>query len=227
MGRSRVKGSLKRAVYDHPGEILTDSARMRERRGRWAEAFGDPAPLHLEVGMGRGRFLAELAARDEPVNYVGVEVKPDRCVTAREKIRRKAVRPFALLNAAVEILPQVFAPGEVARIYLNFPDPWPAFPYRGRRLFGEAFLRLYQGLLPVGGELWFRSDQAACYEELLDSQPARLVLREHGRDFHSSGDPFTIFQSEYERRYRAAGATIHHARLIKTGRGIEEIRSGC
>jgi len=227
VGRSRVKGSLKRAVYDHPGEILTDSGEMRQRRGRWAESFGEAAPLHLEVGMGRGRFLAELAARDEPVSYVGVEIKPDRCVTALEKIRRRARRPFVVLNAAVEILPQLFLPGEVQRIYLNFPDPWPAYMYRGRRLFNTAFLRLYQGLLPVGGELWFRSDQAACYEELLASLPPRLRVEEHGCDYHAGGHEFTIFQTEYERRYRAAGATIHHARLVKTGSGILEIRAGC
>ncbi len=227
MGRSRIKGSLKRAVYDHPGEILTDSREMRERCGRWAEGFGEAAPLHLEVGMGRGRFLAELAAREDRIHYVGVEVKPDRCVTAREKIRRKARRPFTLLNAAVEILPQLFAPGEVQRIYLNFPDPWPSYMYRGRRLFGEAFLRIYQGLLPEGGELWFRSDQESCYEELLLSLPRRLRVLDHGRDYHSTGDEFTIFQSEYERRYRAAGATIHFARLVKTGTGIVESRAGC
>jgi len=227
VGRSRVKGSLKRAVFDHPGEILTDSAAMRALRGRWAECLGGAAPLHLEVGMGRGRFLAELAAREDPVHYVGLELKPDRCVTAREKILKRAQRPFVLLNAAAEILPQLFEPGEVERIYLNFPDPWPSFVYRGRRLFGEGFLRVYQGLLPVGGELWFRSDQPAAWEELLASLPGRLRVCEQGRDYHATDHAYRAFQTEYERRYRAAGAPICHARLIKTGPGIHEVRSGC
>ena len=193
MGRSRVKGSLKRAVFDHPGEILTDSAAMRALRGNWAESLGGAAPLHLEVGMGRGRFLAELAAREDPVPYVGLQLKPDRSATAREKILKPARRPFVLLNAAAEILPQLFAPGEVERIYLNFPDPWPSFVYRGRRLFGEGSLRV-------------------C---------------EQGRDYHATDHAYRAFQTEYERRYRAAGAPICHARLIKTGPGVHEIRSGC
>lgn len=227
MGRSRVKGSLKRAVLDYPGEILTDSAQMRARRGRWTQAFGDDAPIHLEVGMGRGRFLAELAAREERVNYAGVELKPDRCVTARAKLLKKARRPFVVLNAAVEILPQLFAPGELARIYLNFPDPWPPWVYRGRRMFGEALLRVYQSLLAEGGELWFRSDQPACYEELVASLPRHLTLTGHGRDLHACPDGFSIFQSEYERRYLAAGATIHFARLVKRTTRIELLRAGC
>lgn len=227
MGRSRVKGHLKRAVLDYPGEILTESARMRERRGRWAEVFGDEAPIHLELGMGRGRFLAELAARDERVNYAGVELKPDRCVTARAKLLKRAHRPFVVLNAAGEILPQIFAPGELARIYLNFPDPWPAYVYRGRRMFGEAFLRVFQGLLAEGGELWFRSDQPACFAELADSLPRHLRLIAQGPDLHALDDAFNIFKTEYERRYLAAGATIHFARLMKCTTRIGWIRAGC
>ncbi|MDP2360299.1 MAG: hypothetical protein Q8O14_06050 [bacterium] len=225
MGRSRVKGSLKRAVHDHPGEILTSSAAMRERRGRWAEALGEGAPLHLEVGMGRGRFLAELAARPEPVNYLGLELKPDRCVTARQKLLKQTRRPFTLLNAAAEILPQIFAPGELARIYLNFPDPWPSVVYRNRRLFGEGFLRVYQTLLAEGGELWFRSDQPACHAELLASLPRHLRVVEEGCDLHSRESALSQVRTEYERRYQAAGASIHFARLVKATTRIELVRS--
>lgn len=231
MGRSRVKGSLKREVFAHPGEILTDLGEMRLRRGHWAESMESGAPVHVELGMGRGRFLAELAAREDRVNYVGVELKPDRCVTARQKIRRQARRPFVVLNMAGELLLSAFAPGEVRRLYLNFPDPWPAHMYRARRMFGEQFLRIHQELLAVGGELLFRSDQAACYEELLASLPRHLQLAEHGRDLHGAGElpagALAEFKTEYERRYLAAGASIHFARLVKTGSRIVEIRAGC
>jgi tRNA (guanine-N7-)-methyltransferase len=231
VGRSRVKGSLKREVFAHPGEILTDLGEMRARRGSWAKSLDGQAPLHLELGMGRGRFLADLAARENRVNYVGVELKPDRCVTAREKIRRKARRPFVVLNLAGEVLLSVFAPGEVQRIYLNFPDPWPSHMYRARRMFGESFLRIHQELLAPGGELLFRSDQPDCYEELLSSLPRHLKLAEHGRDLHGVHEAMAgglrDFKTEYERRYLAAGASIHYARLIKEVSGIVEIRAGC
>ncbi len=231
MGRSRVKGSLKREVFAHPGEILTDLGEMRSRRGAWAQSLDPGAPLHLELGMGRGRFLADLASREERVNYVGVELKPDRCVTAREKIRKQARRPFVVLNLAGETLLSVFAPGEVERIYLNFPDPWPSHMYRARRMFGESFLRIQQELLAPGGELLFRSDQPGCYEELLFSLPRHLRLREHGRDLHGTVEPLAgglnAFKTEYERRYLAAGASIHYARLVKDMSSILEIRAGC
>lgn len=225
MGRSRVKGHLKRAVFNHPGEILTDSAAMRARAGRWRELLDPDAPLHLEVGMGRGRFLAELAARGERVSYIGLELKPDRCVTARLKLLKTARRPFVVLNAAAELLPQLFAPGELSRIYLNFPDPWPSVVYRNRRLFGEAFLRVYQTLLAEGGELWFRSDQPEAWEELRAGLPRHLRLAGHGVDRGALPGPGEIL-TEYERRYLAAGAVIHFARLVKSATRIAEIRAG-
>lgn len=231
VGRSRVKGSLKREVFAHPGEILTELEDMRLRRGHWARSMDPDAPVHLELGMGRGRFLADLVAREDAINYVGVELKPDRCVTARQKIMRQARRPFVVLNLAGELLLSAFAPGELQRIYLNFPDPWPAYMYRARRMFGEVFLRIHQELLAEGGELLFRSDQAACYDELISSLPRHLELREHGTDLHGGharlAGGLTEFKTEYERRYLAAGASIHFARLVKTGSRIVEIRAGC
>lgn len=215
MGRSRVKSHLKKAVVEHPAEIWTDAPAAIEMRGRWAEHFGNDWPIRVEVGMGRGRFLADLTGRGEAANYVGLELKPDRCVTARQKILFRAKSPFLILNLPADLLEAVFAPGEVDRIYVNFPDPWPTGSYLERRLYGERFLAGYQTVLREGGEIWFKSDQPSCWEELVDSLPRHLVLAEHGRDLSRSDWKGEDIQTEYERRYREAGALIHFARLVK------------
>jgi len=215
MGRSRVKSHLKKSVVEHPAEIWTDSVAARAQRGRWREHFGNDWPIRVEVGMGRGRFLADVAARGERVNYVGFELKPDRCVTARQKILFKAKSPFLILNLPADLLEAVFAPGEVDRLYVNFPDPWPTNSYLDRRLYGQRFLAAYQTVLREDGEVWFKSDQPACWEELLASLPRHLVLAEHGRDLRASAWRGEGVETEYERRYREAGATIHFARLVK------------
>ncbi len=222
MGRARVKGSLKRAVVEYPGEILLDSNEMRALRGKWNEHFGNDWPLRLEVGMGRGRFLADLAARGGEVNLLGLELKPDRCVTARKKIRYRAKVPFVLICNFAELLPQIFAPGELDRIYVNFPDPWPAYAYRQRRLFCAQFLQTYTSVIREGGELWFKSDQQSAWEELLDSLPQRLQLLEHGTDMHSADWNSEGIVTEYERRYLAEGRKISYARLRHTKPAIKE-----
>ena len=222
MGRARVKGSLKRAVVEYPGEILLNSAEMRKHRGHWQEYFSNDWPLRLEVGMGRGRFLADLSGRGGQVNLIGLELKPDRCVTARRKIRLRAKVPFLLLCNFAELLPQIFAPGELDRIYLNFPDPWPNFAYRQRRLFNSLFLKTYASVLREGGELWFKSDQEDAWRELLESLPQRLVLLEHGTDMHAADWSSEGIITEYERRYLSEGRKISYARLLhKQPRVIE------
>jgi tRNA (guanine-N7-)-methyltransferase len=217
MGRSRVKSHLKKAVVEHPGEIWVDATAARAWRGAWNRHFGNNWPLRVEVGMGRGRFLADLAARGEEVNLIGLELKPDRCVTARQKLLHKARSPFLILNLPADLLEALFAPGEVDRVYLNFPDPWPTGSYLDRRLYGLRFLTSYQTILREGGELWFKSDQPGCWEELLANLPRHLVPAEHGRDLRQSGWQGEGLQTEYERRYREAGASIHYARLVKRG----------
>lgn len=215
MGRHRVKGSLKRTVVDHPEEIWTDQREMVGQRGHWADFFGNGQPLHLELGTGRGRFLTQLTEHFGDVNHIGMELKPDRCVTARVKILKRARGPFLLLNAPGELLPQVFERGELDRIYLNFPDPWPAWTYRERRMFGEGFLRIYQSLLREGGGLLFKTDQPAAWRELLDSLPRHLVVEACGEDLHATSPGPQHFLTEYEKRYLENGARTHFARLVK------------
>jgi tRNA (guanine-N7-)-methyltransferase len=215
VGRHRVKGNLKREVNQHPAEIWDDPRKMVAMRGNWNEHFSNGQPLHLELGMGRGRFMTQLTANHPEVNHIGMELKPDRCVTARLKILRKAKGPFLLLNVDGDLLPQIFAAGEVDRIYLNFPDPWPTWAYRERRMFGEAFLRLYQSLLKEGGELWFKTDQPQAWEEMLDSLPRCLHVVSAGRDLHATEQTAQHYLTEYERRYLENGASTHFARLVK------------
>jgi tRNA (guanine-N7-)-methyltransferase len=220
MGRSRVKNHLKSAVTGFPDEIWNDSTKAIARAGKWSDHFENDWPLRLEIGMGRGAFLAQVAARGEPVNLIGLEVKADRCVMARQKILPVAKSPFLLLNLTGDLLMRVFAPCELDRIYLNFPDPWPNATYRDRRLFGSRFLRLYESLLRDGGELWFKSDHQSAWTELLANLPQRFQLMEHGRDMHGAdwrGEPFL---TEYEQRYLEQGKHIHFARLMKRPKGV-------
>jgi tRNA (guanine-N7-)-methyltransferase len=220
MGRSRVKSSLKEAVVTYPQEIWSDSSKAIAQAGSWSEHFQNDWPIRLEIGMGRGAFLAQVASRGEQVNLIGVEVKADRCVVARQKILPAARSPFLLMNLTADLLMRVFRPGELDRIYLNFPDPWPNATYRDRRLFGSRFMRLYEGLLRDNGEFWFKSDHKPAWEELLVSLPQRFELKENGPDLHGAdwrGEPFL---TEYEERYIGQGKHIHFARLIKRPCGV-------
>lgn len=95
-------------------------------RGRWNEFWGNNHPIHIEIGMGKGRFITQLAMRHPEINYIGIEKYESVMIRAVTKREAAGDLPnLIFLRWSAENLSQVFAPDEIARIYLNFSDPWP------------------------------------------------------------------------------------------------------
>jgi tRNA (guanine-N7-)-methyltransferase len=216
MSRPRVNKKHLNNVAGYPGEILGDEADLRARKGHWRREFPGRSGLWLEIGCGRGAFLAGLAGLPEAADagLLGLEIRPDRCVTARNKLLQAgAAGRFRILHAYAELLPTLFDCGELDRIYLNFPDPWPCSPDGNKRLFGPRFLPHYQHLLAPGGELWFKTDEPSAWRELLSRRPQAFELLESGDDLHHSPAARGNIETEFERVFRAKGQPICFARL--------------
>ncbi len=215
MARPRVHKIHKRNVTRYPGEILVGLAELEPLRGRWRKEL-QRERLWLEIGCGRGAFLSQLRAGHPEAGLLGLELKPDRCVTARNKLRQcGAEGGFRVLCEFAEVLPRVFREGELDRVYMNFPDPWPSETSRRRRLFGERMLWMIQDLLAPGGELRFKSDEPAAWEELLAGRPQNLELLEAGPDLDHSPLAASSPRTEFEELFRRKGLPIHFAHLRK------------
>ncbi|MCI8880078.1 MAG: tRNA (guanosine(46)-N7)-methyltransferase TrmB, partial [Clostridiaceae bacterium] len=133
-------------------------------RGRWRELFGSDAPLRLEIGCGKGRFALETARREPGVNLVAVEREEGALVMAAEKAMEAQLPNLRFLSFDAAQLGDVFAPGEVDLIYLNFSDPWPPNRQRKRRLTWRAFLAVYDSILSEDGALFFKTDNQRLFE---------------------------------------------------------------
>lgn len=101
-----------------------------EWKGKWNQCFTKEQPLHIEVGMGKGRFLMDMARLHPEINYVGIEMYDSVLLRALQKRERMEADGEKLDNLKfmcidARILPDIFEKGEVQRIYLNFSDPWP------------------------------------------------------------------------------------------------------
>ena len=97
------------------------------KKGYWHKVFGNSNPIHIEIGMGKGRFLTELAKQNPEINYIGIERYDSvlvRALEKREQSEEEISNLFYLCEDAKNIA-DIFAPEEIARIYLNFSDPWP------------------------------------------------------------------------------------------------------
>lgn len=181
----------------------------RELRGRWQERFGERRPLHLDLGCGKCVFLAE-AARSQPgVNFVGIDISYDILGVGRRNIQEafgeRTPDNVLLCYYNIERLPELFAPGEVDRLIINFCNPWPAAGCHKRRLTHTRQLLQYKPLLSEGGEIWFKTDNDDLYlatKRYL--QEAGFAIFFDSKDLHASGDPENVL-TEHEVMFTAQG----------------------
>ena len=180
----------------------------RALRGRWRELLPDARELRVELGCGKGRFTAETAAAEPDVLLIAVEKVPDAMVVAMERARDAGLHNVFFVDGDAACLPDFFAPGEVDRIYINFCDPWPKSNQKKRRLTHANFLQLYRRVLPMGGEIHFKSDNDKLFEWSLEEIPQfGFRLSQVTRDLHANG-PVGVM-TDYEAKFYQQGVTIN------------------
>ena len=180
-------------------------------KGRWQEVFGRQAPLHIEIGMGKGQFLTALAAEHPDINYIGIEKFSSVLVRAVQKQNELELPNLRLIRMDADSITDVFASGEVDRIYLNFSDPWPKDRHARRRLTSPDFLARSREIIDGKGRLEFKTDNRGLFdysvETVKDSDQWELAAVTY--DLHHDE---TLCQgnimTEYEEKFSALGNPI-------------------
>ena len=139
-------------------EYVIPEDELVQTAGKWNERFEKPAPIRIEIGMGKGRFLHELALLNPDINYIGIEKYSAVLLRAVQKMEEDPKPNLRFVRMDAETIADVFAPGEVDRIYLNFSDPWPKDRHAKRRLPSREFLARYDKILVDGGRIEFKTD---------------------------------------------------------------------
>lgn len=181
-----------------------------EQKGKWSEVFGNKNPIHIEVGMGKGKFITELARQNPDINYVGIEKYSSVLVRALEKRPELEQDNLMFIRMDAENLPDVFDKDEVALIYLNFSDPWPKDRHAKRRLTSVQFLSRYDQFLEPGGRVIFKTDNRPLFDFSLEQvEEAGWILENHTFDLHHSEFLEGNVMTEYESKFVAEGKPIN------------------
>jgi len=187
-----------------------------KNKGKWSSVFPKEQPLHIEVGMGKGRFLMELAALYPDINYVGIEMYDSVLLRALQKMEElteegKGLPNLKFMRIDARVLPEIFEKGEVSKIYLNFSDPWPKARHAKRRLTSREFLARYDEILKPEGRVEFKTDNKDLFLFSLEEvEETKWRLLEHTFDLHNdekmnAGNVMT----EYEEKFSSMGNPIY------------------
>ncbi len=203
-----IPGSRERIAAS---EYVINEDAMREKRGRWQEVFGNANPLYLEIGMGKGKFITEMALRHPERNYLGIEKYSSVLLRALQKRQDyPKLDNLLFLRMEAEDLTEVFGEGEVEGIYLNFSDPWPKDRHAKRRLPGKEFLARYDRVLKPRGRVEFKTDNRVLFDFALEqAKEAGWTAEACTFDLHR--DPELVqgnIMTEYEERFFAQGNPI-------------------
>ena len=175
---------------------------------RFYEIFDAEKPLEMEIGSGKGRFIAELAEQNPQKQFISIERVIDCLVMAMEKAKAKALGNIKYFCLDAGALTEYF-PAECADvIYLNFSDPWPKARYAKRRLTHRRMVGAYLPLLKKEGKICFKTDNRPLFDFSVEEfQEMGFRLEELTYDLHSTDTPNIM--TEYEERFSAMGVPIN------------------
>ena len=180
------------------------------QKGKWQEQFGNKNPIHIEIGMGKGKFLHEMAARNPEINYIGIEKYSSVLLRAIQKMEQEPLNNLLFIRMDAEDIEEVFDRQEVDKIYLNFSDPWPKDRHAKRRLPSREFLKRYDSFLKKDGTLEFKTDNRALFDFAVEELPfagweaTDITYDLHHNDKMAEGNVMT----EYEEKFSAMGNPI-------------------
>ena len=196
-----------RDVMDANEYVYTEPEGMA---GTWSQVFGNSNPVHIEIGMGKGRFITTLAGMNPDINYVGIEKYSSVLLRAVEKQDELCLPNLRFIRMDAENITSVFGKEEVDRIYLNFSDPWPKDRHAKRRLTSRQFFARYDEILKSNGRVEFKTDNRPLFDFSVEEvNEAGWKLSVCTYDLHNDeklveGNVMT----EYEERFSSQGNPI-------------------
>ena len=181
-----------------------------ERKDHWKELFGNPHPIQVEIGMGKGRFIMDMARLHPEINYIGIEKYSSVLIRGIQKMEKEELPNLYFIRMEAEEITDVFGKGEVDKIYLNFSDPWPKDRHAKRRLPSREFLNRYRVILSKEGNLEFKTDDQALFSFALEElEPAGWHLDKVTYDLHHDENMMEgNVMTEYEEKFYHLGIPI-------------------
>ena len=187
------------------------------KRGKWKDSFKNPSlPLYLELGCGKGNFIAETASRHKEVNYIAIDLVDamlglaKRNVEQTYKEKNLETDNIYLTRFDIERIGLILSKeDEIERIYINFCNPWPRGKHHKKRLTHIRQLEKYKEFLKPGGKIYFKTDDDNLFLESLEYfKQASFEIVKKTDDLHQEKDFWENIETEHEKMFSEQGIKI-------------------
>lgn len=205
-------------VFQYPFAVLQE--KEFELKGHWHEGFFENGnPIVLELGCGKGEYTVGLAELFPEKNFIGVDIKGARMWTGAKASLEAGMKNVAFLRTSIELIAHFFAPGEVAEIWLTFPDP--QMKKVNKRLTSTRFMKLYREILSEEGIIHLKTDSNFMYTYTLEMAKANnFPILFNNNDLYHSGlvDDILSIKTYYEQQWIERGLNIKYIKFVDEGR---------
>ncbi len=182
-----------------------------KNKGRWHEIFGNNNPIYLELGMGRGDMIVNMAKQNPDINFIGLEINESQMVNAVTLLRSMNLKNIKLINTDARNIADIFDK-EIDTIYLTFCDPWPKEEDEKKRFTHESYLRLYDKIFAGDRKhIILKTDNKGFFAYSLESLSAYFyVFNKVSLDLHHEEMPIKNVMTNFEKQYAKENRTIYY-----------------
>ena len=192
-------------VVKNAGNILENSKILVKNpenyKGKWKEVFGNNNPICLELGMGRGSFIIEMAKTHPNINYIGLELDKSQTATAINNTRNQKISNLRMICAAAKNIINYFGK-EIDTIYLTFSEPCPKKQDERKRFTHESYLRLYDRIFKKNKHIILKTDNKILFSSALESLSAYwYTFDKVSLDLHKDERKIENIMTDFEKQY--------------------------
>lgn len=170
-------------------------------KNKWNDFFGNKNPICLELGMGRGSFIIEMAKSHQNINYIGLELDVNQTATAVENIRNMNLPNLKLICADAHDIINFFGK-EIDIIYLTFSEPWPKKQDEKKRFSHVSYLKLYDRIYKKDKHIIMKTDNKLLFASALESlSDYWYTFKTVSMDLHNDERKIENIMTDFERQY--------------------------
>lgn len=179
-------------------------------KNKWNTIFANNNPIHLELGMGRGDFIINMAKAFPKINFIGLELSDSQMVKAVDRLQRTDLPNLKLINADARNIGDFFGK-EIDTIYLTFSEPWPKKQDEKKRFTHESYLRLYDRIFKKDKHIILKTDNKVLFQYSLESLSQYWYSFDRvSLDLHHDENNIPNIMTDFEQQYYKEGRPIYY-----------------